>query len=110
MERNRIEELFYGRPEQQRRFTQDFPILPDVWMKFGANPAERVELLLSPHNESTAGAAAKALRARIAREMTSGGERWKAAHPDGQKPRVLFNESVVLARLSFWELLRVALP
>ena len=39
MERERIEELFYGRPEHQRRFTQDFPILPDVWIAYGRTPA-----------------------------------------------------------------------
>ena len=35
---------------------------------------------------------------------------WKAEHPGLGPPRVLFNESVVLATLSFWELLRGALP
>jgi hypothetical protein len=40
MERARIEELFYGRPEHQRRFTQDFPILPDVWIAYGKAKAE----------------------------------------------------------------------
>ncbi len=29
MDRDQIGALFYGRPEHQRRFTQDFPILPD---------------------------------------------------------------------------------
>ena len=34
MERRDIEMLIYGDPEQQRRFTQDFPILPDVWIAY----------------------------------------------------------------------------
>ena len=38
MDRDQIGALFYGRPEHQRRFT-DFPILPDVWIEFGRNPA-----------------------------------------------------------------------
>jgi len=110
VQRDRIEELFYGRPEQQRRFTQDFPILPDVWIAYGRSPADRIELLLSPHNESDAATVAAALRQRLERDRAAAGGRWQAAHPGLRPPRVLFNESVVLAGLSFWELLRDALP
>jgi subtilisin family serine protease len=97
MHRDQIEALFYGRPENQRRFTQDFPILPDVWIEYGKDPAGRVEVLLTPHNESDAPAVARALRERLRRDATT-------------TPRVLYNESVVLAALSFSELLRGALP
>jgi subtilisin family serine protease len=97
MHRDQIEALFYGRPEQQRRFTQDFPILPDVWIEYGKNPSGRVEVLLTPHNESDAPTVARALRERLRRD-------------GGAKPRVLYNESVVLAALSFRQLLRGALP
>ena len=110
MERERIEELFYGRPEHQRRFTQDFPILPDVWIAYGRTPGDRVEVLLTPHTESNAAAVATALRARLALDRSADGSAWKAEHPGLGAPRVLFNESVVLATLSFWELLRGALP
>jgi serine protease AprX len=110
MERERIEELFYGRPEHQRRFTQDFPILPDVWIAYGRTPGDRVEVLLTPHTESNAAAVANALRARLAQDRSAEGSAWKAEHPGLGSPRVLFNESVVLATLSFWELLRGALP
>jgi len=110
VDRDRIEELFYGRPDQQRRFTQDFPILPDVWIAYGRSPADRLELLLSPHNESDAATAASQLRQRLERDRNAPGGRWQAAHPKLPPPRVLFNESVVLAALSFWELLRDALP
>ena len=65
MHRDQIEALFYGRPENQRRFTQDFPILPDVWIEYGKDPAGRVEVLLTPHNESDAPAVARALRERL---------------------------------------------
>jgi len=110
MERDRIEELFYGRPEHQRRFTQDFPILPDVWIEYGRKPARRVQVLITPHTESNAAACAAALRARLAQDRQADGSAWKAEHPGLEPPRVLFNESVVLATLSFWELLRGALP
>ena len=110
MERERIEELFYGRPEHQRRFTQDFPILPDVWIAYGRTPGDRIDVLLTPHTESNAAAASNALRARLAQDRAAEGSAWKAEHPGLGPPRVLFNESVVLATLSFWELLRGALP
>jgi hypothetical protein len=110
MKRERIEELFYGRPEHQRRFTQDFPVLPDVWIAYGRTPADRIEVLLTPHTESNAAAVAGALRARLEQDRTADGSAWKDEHPGLGPPRVLFNESVVLATLSFWELLRGALP
>ena len=110
MERERIEELFYGRPEHQRRFTQDFPVLPDVWIAYGRTPGDRVEVLLTPHTESNAAAVSNALRARLALDRSADGSAWKAEHPGLGAPRVMFNESVVLATLSFWELLRGALP
>lgn len=110
MKRERIEELFYGRPEHQRRFTQDFPVLPDVWIAYGRSPADRIELLLTPHTESNAAAVATALRARLEADRAADGSTWKSEHPGLGPPRVLFNESVVLATLSFWELLRGALP
>ena len=115
MKRDQIEELFYGKPEQQRRFTQDFPILPDVWIEFGQAPDRRVEVLLTPHNESDAPTMARALRERLEADQKRGAARGakkaKSAAPSaGGRARVLFNESVVLASLTFRELLRDALP
>src|SRR3954468_19799639 len=110
MKRERIEELFYGRPEHQRRFTQDFPVLPDVWIAYGRPPATRIEVLLTPHTESGAAAVANALRARLEQDRTAAGSARQDEHRGLGPPRVLFNESVVLATLSFWELLRGALP
>ena len=111
MRRDQIEELFYGKTEQQRRFTQDFPVLPDVWIEYGKTPDKRVELLLTPHNESDASRLARALRHRLAADAR---KPEKSARRSGRgssdRPRVLFNESVVLASLSFSELLRAAMP
>lgn len=101
MKRAQIEELLYGRPNEERRFTQDFPILPDVWIAYAENKTKRVSLLLTPHNRSDAPSLVKALRDRIADE--------EHAKEDGS-PRLLYNESVALADLSFREMLRIALP
>ena len=112
MERTQIEQIFYGQPDQQRRFTQDFPVLPDVWIAYGTAPDQRFELLLTPHSRSDAATAAQALRERLKAEQAVdlGGISWKGAHPGDQRARILFNESVVLANFSFWELMRVAMP
>ncbi|HEY4929931.1 MAG TPA: hypothetical protein VII23_00040 [Terriglobales bacterium] len=114
MTRQEIEELIYGRPEQQRRFTQDFPILPDVWIAFAENPNRRIELLLTPYSPTTAAVLSRALRDRSEQEQEAL-ERYRAIHsPDDRKlprrPRVLFNESVVFANFTFEELIRVAMP
>ena len=105
MKRQELEELFYGRRDHERRFTQDFPILPDVWFAYAQDESkdwhknDRLSLLLTPHNKSDAPSLVRALRARI-----------EAGPAAGAKPRILYNESVVLAEFSFQELLRVALP
>jgi serine protease AprX len=101
MRRETIEHLFYGRPEQQRRFTQDFPVLPDVWIEYGKDPNARIEVLLTPHNESDAPTVARVLRERLAAEANASGS--TGGH-------VLYNESVVMAALTFPQLLRCALP
>jgi subtilisin family serine protease len=110
MRRDQIEELFYGKPEQQRRFTQDFPILPDVWIAYGREPDKRIELLLTPHNESDAPRLAQALRYRLQMDRSASGSRGRARRSAEERPRVLFNESVVLASLSFREMVRDAMP
>src|SRR3954451_6558598 len=96
MKRDQIEELFYGKPEQQRRFTQDFPILPDVWIEYGKAPDRRVEVLLMPHNESDAPRMARALRQRLEGDRTvagkARGKKAKGANAaPADRPRVLFN-------------------
>jgi subtilisin family serine protease len=105
MKRQELEELFYGKRDHERRFTQDFPILPDVWFAYAQDESEewhkndRLSLLLTPHNTADAPALAQALRTRI-----------QAAPRSASRPRILYNESVVLALFSFEELLRVAMP
>ena len=55
--------------DRLRRFTQDSPILPEVWLLGGveycAEPGIRVDLLLSPHRDRTAADLGVALRERL---------------------------------------------
>jgi len=109
--RDRIEEIFYGKVDQQRRFTQDFPVLPDVWLEYAKPASSRVPLLLTPHYDYDAPSLTRALRERLTVEIPPGsGERWSREHPELRGPRILFNQSVVLACLTFREMLRGALP
>lgn len=99
-----VEELMFG-SGAVRRFTQDSPVLPDVWVEYMEAIVEaddrRVSLLLTPFGEITAGAVAKELRARIAAKDT---------HVNGQRGRVVYNQSAVSAELDFEDMLRLVLP
>ena len=68
VEREWLRTVVFGR-EAARRFTQDSPILPEVWLVAGLvyalDPRRRVDLLLSPHRERTAGALGRVLQQRL---------------------------------------------
>ena len=65
------------------RFTQDSPILPDVWAEYGQKPNERIDLLLNPYKDESPGRLCEVLLKRLGdrakdpnryRMPTSGGE------------------------------------
>src|SRR5262245_61118405 len=105
-----IERIFYGRPHERHRFTQDFPVLPGVWIQYAKDPQARLGLLLTPHYHSSASALARYLRKRLDEERPVLRKLGLADGRDKDRPRVILNESVVLAFLTFAELIRVALP
>jgi serine protease AprX len=113
LRREWLEELIFGK-EVGRRFTQDSPVLPDVWIRFGleytaAMPSKPVDLLFTPHRTTTPAELAVALRRRLARERSSDG--WKARHRDGSSAAdIAYNQSAAVGRLYFDELIRVVLP
>lgn len=100
LSRETVESLIFGK-DHARRFTQDSPVLPDVWIRFGAEPEADLDLLLTPHRETPAGRLARELRRRL--EEDRGPEAVR-------KAEIAYTRSTVLARLSFEELVRVALP
>jgi serine protease AprX len=97
----RLEELIFG-TERFRRFTQDSPVMPDVWIAYGLNPNARLDLLLTPHVQASAPELGHALRQRLGGDETREG--------DPEEARVAYNESYVVAELDFEELVKVALP
>jgi serine protease AprX len=86
-----LQELIYG-AGPGRRFTQDSPVMPDVWLAYGQT-TDPVDLLLTPHTGATPGALAAELQARLANSA-----------------RVAHSDTYVVAKLSFEELVTQALP
>lgn len=96
--------------ERQRRFTQQSPIMPDVWIRYGMEPGIQQELLLVPNWHNSTADLAKAIRGRLQPED----EHLKALklyrHGEGKSASVAFNQNVVVANLWFDELVRAVLP
>jgi serine protease AprX len=122
LDRGLLEQLLFG-AGRARRFTQDSPVLPDVWIEYakGAHEASRltspteddpfppVKLLLTPYRDATAGDVRKAIRERLKIERAT--EPWRAfGHTPEPVPRVVYNQSSVAATLYFEDLIRVVLP
>ena len=84
--------------EQLKRFTQDSPIMPDVWLQYGREPGAAIDLLLEPHAQSSTAELAQAVL--------------EADHSatDPAPLQLAYNGSHVAARLTFEELLRSVLP
>jgi serine protease AprX len=98
-----IEYLIFG-TERQRRFTQDSPVLPDVWLEYNkVGPDEPIDLLLTPYKNRPPSELYKKLRERLRAE--------DEARPDKKRARQMtYNEAYVVAKLTLDEVIRVALP
>jgi serine protease AprX len=97
-DRKLLERLMYG-TGTVKRFTQDSPVLPDVWMAFFADPTGRIDLLLTPQRGTPTGMLAKVVRDGVRKERG-----------EGERADVSYNQATVAVRLSFAELIRVVLP
>ena len=97
-----IQELLFG-TDNNRRYTQDSPILPDVWLGYAEKDRVQADLLLTPHRDVSAGHLAMALRNRLKDERRNHSRRRKS-------PEIAFAQGSVVARLYFDELIRVVLP
>jgi len=109
--REQIEDLIFGK-SGDKRFTQDSPILPDVWIAYG-DPARGLnaplDLLLTPHRGSDPVELCNELTRRLAAERKTA--HWKKRHKgEAASYDLTYNESCVVVRLHFDELIRAALP
>ncbi len=127
LDRDLMEQLLFG-TGRARRFTQDSPVLPDVWLEYAKQPAEDggppagtargrspaallppVKLLLTPYREVAAGEVRRTVRERLTAERQTAA--WRAfGHAPSPLPRVVYNLSTVAATLHFEDLVRVVLP
>lgn len=112
MPRETIEKLMFG-TGRVRRFTQDSPILPDVWLAFGRDIEARVDLLLTPYKTDSPAVVAEALRKRLAADRERIRKTVTAklrGEQDRASAQVAAHQAGVAAKLTFDELIRVVLP
>lgn len=112
--REQIDALLYG-GHHSPRFTQDSPVLPDVWIKYAEEPHRPHELLLTPYQHPSSGSVTAGQLSRVLKACLAVPEARRPAGPlrrvDGQRgPSVAYNQSTVLANLWFDELVRVVIP
>ncbi|HEV3038833.1 MAG TPA: S8 family peptidase [Candidatus Angelobacter sp.] len=102
LSRNDVVKLLYPKLEgfRGRRFTQDTPILPEVWMFFADDPDTSREVLLTPHSSSSIQQLVRELRERLAAERKQ----------DKDEIFIAYNESHALVSINFSELIRAVLP
>jgi serine protease AprX len=100
IEREWLEELIFG-GEAPRRFTQDSPLLPDVWLAYGeqGSESEATDLLVTPYRDLHPGRLVRQILDEIAPLAGSGEGHYDIAN----------NQAVVAVRLSFREVVDVAL-
>ncbi len=88
-----VEFILLG-PTDDRRQLQDSPILGDVWIAFAENPAEVLDLLITPHKTQPAGHVAAKIADSIDRDDTD----------------IAYLQAILAARLDFEEVLSVLVP
>ncbi|MCP5030653.1 MAG: S8 family serine peptidase [Actinomycetia bacterium] len=101
-----------------RRFTQDSPVMPDVWIQFGLEPFKRQDLLLTPLFDRSPGVLADSFRKSLQAQQTNKSERQRqfetllAARDDeaDEEADIAYNQTTVVARLWLYELVQVILP
>ena len=99
VEREKLKQLVF--PETGGiRFTQDSPVMPDVWFAYGRRPKASLDLLLEPRRGVAPAALASALRT----ELQSAAAKARAG------ARVAYDERFVVAQLDLRTLVRQALP
>jgi serine protease AprX len=112
-----FEQLIF-RGAAARRFTQDSPVLPDVWLEYAQSypkHAAAADLILTPHRDASAAQLAHALRLRLARDgngvpRRKVSTRTRRGTAEVSRPDVAYHLSSVVARIRFEQLVRVVLP
>jgi len=97
--RSYVLSLIYG--DDRRRFTQDSPVLPDVWLEYAEigkdTKKKEVPLLLTPYFGSKPGLVSVLLRDKFGKDLT-------------EQATISYNETYVAININFNDLIRIALP
>ncbi|HEX2122155.1 MAG TPA: S8 family serine peptidase, partial [Thermoanaerobaculia bacterium] len=116
-----MEQLIFG-TGRVRRFTQDSPVLPDVWLRYAgvrtdsqdddepADAFQPLKLLLTPLRETFSGNVRQTIVERLEAERATPAWKKLARHERPGPSRVVYNQSTVAATLRFADLVRVILP
>lgn len=108
--RDFFENLVYG-GAKHRRFTQQSPVMPDVWIQYGMNPGRQQELLMVPNWHYTTADLTMQLKERLRADGKKRRfSRFRVSGKDRKPQKVVHNQNVVAATLWFDELVRAALP
>src|SRR5262249_10108866 len=108
-------------PVDDRRQLQDSPILGDVWIEFGQAPGKPHDLLISPYKTQPAGLVAATIQDELyppddddARTEPAGPVAATMQddldHTDDDDARIAYVQGLVVAHLTFREVLRVIVP
>ncbi len=106
-----------------RRFTQDSPVLPDVWLRYAgvhtdaqddepADAFQPLKVLLTPLREMFSGKVRMTLAGRLDAMKKDPDPEWTklAKRARARSTRIVYNQATVAASLIFADLVRVVLP
>jgi serine protease AprX len=110
-----VENLMFG-TGRVRRFTQDSPILPDVWLAYAGavedesvvpSRHEAMHLLLTPYRETSPGT----VRNELAKMLDANAKKARKdfGHDQRSMP-IIYNQTTVSAELYFEDVVRAVLP
>jgi hypothetical protein len=117
---------------EERRWIQDSPVLPNVWRAFAVRPGLPIDLLITPHLGTRPSHLANAIREAVAPDDVSQGAESATEAVDENDPdeseaippapveapvgpvdaghEIAFNQSTVVARIHFDELIQSVVP
>lgn len=110
-----VEFILLG-PLDDRRQLQDSPILGDVWVDFGKQPCDRLDLLIAPYRGEHAGEVATEIGKGLGLftdDEKDEGLAVATKKKDVNKAmdiNIAFLQGLVVARLTFREVMRVVVP
>ena len=93
---------------EQQRWIQDSPVLPNVWMAFASRLGKRVDLLVTPHRGIRPSQLADRIRHAV--EGSRVVDHSAPMRPEEEDAGIAFNQSMVVARLTFDELIKYVVP